>query len=339
MNNMKTNQIEQIEVGYFCNFYDKEPKKVKLIDALVTIPRFLEGNFELLRNIQDSEVQKEEKKKFPMFTPSAVCGFDENGIGTRKHDFVLSKNNIIALDIDEQDNEGKDFDKLKNALFSLNYVYAVSKSIRGKGLFVIVLIEDINDIKEHYKALEDDFIACGIKLDRACKDLTRARYLSYDNEILIKQNCEVVSYNKKKNDFTELSNRIKDEQYSIRKTLLSRQDNTKRIYGALKYLMNELNYGGDGSYNDWIHEGFMISSLIDMLGYQFCEEMFIKYSMNTIGFKSVEDVQKKFKNLSCSGNKVMYDDTVVYYFGKLKRILGQKWYSQLDKYIQENINN
>ena len=105
---MKAEELANISVGYFCNFYDKVSKYAKLYDCLYKIPNLMKNDFARLRSISDQDIQKEEKKQFPMFTPSAICGFDENGEGTRKHDYVIQKNNIMAIDIDKQDNEGVD---------------------------------------------------------------------------------------------------------------------------------------------------------------------------------------------------------------------------------------
>ena len=200
---MKAEELANISVGYFCNYYDKVSKHARLYDCLFKIPNLMKNDFARLRAISDQDIQKEEKKKFPMFTPSAICGFDEEGEGTRKHDYVIQKNNIMAIDIDKQDNEGVDMNYLKQALFRLPYVYAVSYSIRGNGLFMIIAIEDVNDLVKHFKALENEYRASGIVIDKACKDLTRGRYISYDPGVLIKTEGEIIPYAKKHEELVD----------------------------------------------------------------------------------------------------------------------------------------
>ena len=62
--NMKANEIGQIQVGYFSNFYDRVPKHTTLDNCLTCIPQYLKDNFEHLRQIKDESEQKKEKLKW-----------------------------------------------------------------------------------------------------------------------------------------------------------------------------------------------------------------------------------------------------------------------------------
>jgi len=289
-----------------------------------------------LRGMEDKAAQKAAKVNFPLFTPSAVCGDDENGIGTRKHEFVISKNNIIVIDIDKDKNQwlnDETIPKLKNALMSMSYVYAVSISIRGNGLFAVIPIENADNIREHFNALEKDFREAGIILDTACKDLTRARFLSYDPDVRIKEDTEIEIYNKKYNphELDDYTKRI------IEQRRISNQmrygDDENRLKYALDYLFDECGYCGTGDYNEWIHEAFMLSALVSKFGYVYCLDKFMTYSRNTPGFKNPDDVTRKFENITNTNKNITDIDS--YYFGKLKRQIGNDWVKRLNDYIEK----
>ena len=66
---MRAEELANISVGYFCNYYDKVSKQARLYDCLKTIPENLINDFVRLRSISDQDIQKEEKQR-----NSAVAG-------------------------------------------------------------------------------------------------------------------------------------------------------------------------------------------------------------------------------------------------------------------------
>ena len=251
-----------------------------------------------------------------MFTPGAICGYDENGIGTRKHEYVLSKNNLLVLDIDKKDNPTITMDYLKTALFKLPYIYAVSKSIRGNGLFAIVLIEDINQLVSHFKAIEKEYAECGIVIDAACKDLTRARFISYDPDILIKRNTEIIPYTKKYIEPvhiptfklpTQSSNSLSDDDVFVYKTISKIID-----YG----------YSSD-DYSQWLVDAFRLGTL-GSLG----EDLFLLLSKNSRGYKSERECLAKFKDAE-RHTKFTREDAMRYYFSIAKKKFGDGWINKI----------
>lgn len=315
--NMKANEIGQMQVGYFSNFYDRVPKHTTLDNCLTCIPQYLKDNFEHLRQIKDESEQKKEKLNFPMFTPGAICGYDENGIGTRKHEYVLSKNNLLVLDIDKKDNPTITMDYLKTALFKLPYIYAVSKSIRGNGLFVIVLIEDINQLVSHFKAIEKEYAECGIVIDAACKDLTRARFISYDPDILIKRNTEIIPYTKKYIEPVHIP------AFKLpTKSSNSLSDDDVFVYNCIEKLID---YGYSVSdYNSWWIDACRLSTLGSM-----GEDLFVHLSRQSAGYKSDSDAIKKFHNALKTSSKFDRESSMCYYFGIAKKKFGNGWINKI----------
>lgn len=312
---MKAEELANISVGYFCNYYDKVSKQTKLYDCLKTIPENLINDFVRLRTIFDQDIQKEEKKKFPMFTPSAICGFDENGEGTRKHDYVIQKNNIMAIDIDKQDNERVDMNYLKHALFRLPYVYAVSYSIRGNGLFMIIAIEDVNDLVKHFKALENEYRASGIVIDKACKDLTRGRYISYDPGVLIKTEGEIIPYAKKYEEIQRLR---------VRPVYQGSNDLAYDDIFVYKTISKIIDYGySSDDYSQWLVDAFRLGTL-GSLG----EDLFLLLSKNSQGYKSERECLTKFKDAERHTNFTR-EDAMRYYFSIAKKKFGDGWITKI----------
>lgn len=327
---MKSKEVGDITVSVFKEFYDTNLYEISLKQALVDVPkRFIKSMTEL-RAIEDETVQKREKLKFPMFTASAVCGYDPaTGKGSRRREFAVKKNPILVIDIDKQDNPNIDMDSLKQQLIKVDSVYCVCKSIRGGGLFVVMLIQYPDKLKEHFDAIYNDFLSIGIVVDNKCKDLTRARFISYDESMLIKGDEEEIKpYTKLIEESSYIKEAEENKLYRHEQTL-----NANRLMYAMDMLFDECLYCGTGDYNDWIHEAFMLASLIDTFGYAYCFEKFMTFSRNTPGFKNSDDVKKKFDNIVNTGSKSA--DIDGYYFGKLKRQLGNDWVKLLNDYIEK----
>ena len=322
---MNTTDFKNTTVSYYRNFYDKCSFNISLFDCLVTIPEHFKEQYEQLRNIKDEAWQKEQKKKFPMFVPSAVCGTDENGHATRRKDCVISKNNIMVLDIDKQDNPNIPMNNLKNLLFKLDYVYAVSTSIRGNGLFVVIAVADINNIADHFRAIYREFLNVGIILDEKCKDITRARYCSYDPDILIKEDCDIVPYSNTEKEYNEATQRIIDNRDRYNNITYSSSELTK-----VMDILFDSGYCGTGDYNDWLHECYNLCALSAELGETYCLDKFIKFSQNTPGFKSLADVERQFYQVLKRSSST-FDDPMRYYCGKLKSLLGKDWRKKINK--------
>ena len=72
----------------------------------------------------------------------------------------------------------------------LNNIAYLGRSCSGKGLFGIIPVTEKEKHLEHFLALEKDFLNMNIILDKSCKDITRLRFYSYDNEAYYNLNAE-----------------------------------------------------------------------------------------------------------------------------------------------------
>lgn len=85
----------------------------------------------------------------------------------------------------------------------------------------------------------------------------------------------------------------------------------------VKYLIDECDYRAD-TYNEWMRDGFRLATLGER-GY----ELFLHLSKKSKGFKSEEEVRKKFDNFVKSekaGKKVL-----LHYRSEAKKRIGEGW--------------
>lgn len=130
---------------------------------------------ELDKNKRDSL-----KAKLPYVTISGE--FDKrSNAGLKQH------SGLIAIDFDNVE----DIDLLKSKLKKDKYVNACFLSASGKGLCAIIKIEP----DKHTEAFDGilHYMANSYKvwIDKACRDISRPRYVSYDPNIYINENSEL----------------------------------------------------------------------------------------------------------------------------------------------------
>ena len=137
---------------------------------------------------------KDLKSKLFAFTPSCICKGK-----TLKKENVTHINNIIAIDIDHDDNPTLSVEQMKQIVKQLPYVRYCSLSVGGKGIYCLIpfLKEYANkdNFKEVFLSLQKDFAEMGIIIDKSCSNYNRARYVSYDTNEYWNDRC--IIYNKK----------------------------------------------------------------------------------------------------------------------------------------------
>lgn len=141
--------------------------------------------------------------------------------GTFKHrnlEGLQKHSGYIAIDIDKLENLPETFSNL----ILDNYIHALFRSCTERGLCAIIKInpkshsESFNFLSEYF------FSKYNINIDESCKDVCRARYVTYDPDIYINDSSQlcavkpepkrkpapVVNYVFQENDFTEIINQV-----------------------------------------------------------------------------------------------------------------------------------
>ncbi|MFI5141134.1 MAG: VapE domain-containing protein [Bacteroidia bacterium] len=129
---------------------------------------------ERLRSLKDVKEKKSYKESLPLFTASGL--FDE-----RKDSGLIQHSRFLILDLDKLPNvEATRMLVNADATTAFSFV-----SCGGNGLAVGVII-DPNRHRESFEFWKDYyFTKYGLRIDVACKDVSRARLVSYDEQLYI----------------------------------------------------------------------------------------------------------------------------------------------------------
>lgn len=188
------------------------------------------------RAIQDPEDRKAAKRKITAVTPSGE--FTGRGqAGLKNH------SGLICIDVDDKDNDNLN-DKVKG-LKNDPFVYAYHQSLGGLGYAIYFRIEPTKHL-DAYLALEK-YLGDTYHLiaDKACKDVTRFRFVSFDPFLYLNAKDTPVFKKYLKKEERIASHVIhahtpKDMEYIISQIRSRRIDLTQ-------------------SYHDWIQIGFALA--------------------------------------------------------------------------------
>lgn len=140
---------------------------------------------ERVRSLYGSEAYKQEKKHLPM---AAISGtFRTRNIGD-----LIEHTGLICIDIDAKDNPHLDMaEDVMTRLRELPYVFYAGKSVSGNGYFAIIPLLHKGLHRQHYCSLKHVFLEMGINIDKNCGDVTRTRFISYDDNFYMNENAEL----------------------------------------------------------------------------------------------------------------------------------------------------
>lgn len=215
-------KIQNTIVNYYQNARDNNNGQTRrLFDGIVsTYPsiNYLRGNLH-----QWSKEMKQQYKASNIPLVSVSVLFNEQDKQRTKSN-IKDYTNIIAIDIDKQDNE-TDMEIIRNRVCNMPFVFYCAKSVSGEGLFALVYLDGtLEQFEAHYLSLEDYFRNKGIIIDKQCKDATRLRYCTQDDEFYINPKACIYSGLK----YKTLPNEIKN----------NKNFNTKQTFSQLHTIYN-----------------------------------------------------------------------------------------------------
>lgn len=181
-----------MNVSYFEKFQIKG--EIDILNAL-NLGQKYKRQIDKIRSIDrknNEKLYKQMKAQLPSYTVSCICG------KSRKLEDVKHINNVIAIDIDEHDNPNLTVGEIKEIVNKMPFVRYSALSVGGKGVFCLIPFNrqyaNIDDFIGVFNALQVDFYSKGIIIDKQCKDITRLRFISYDENAYNNRQCEI--YNK-----------------------------------------------------------------------------------------------------------------------------------------------
>ena len=139
---------------------------------------------EYIRSISDEDIQKRLKLQLPVATISGTFA------PTCKAENLVAHSNLLCIDIDKKDNMDVGwFDDLKHEWHNIPQILYAGRSIRGKGWFAIFHIAYPDKHEAQFEALRRDFANSGLIIDKACKNVNRMRFISYDPEPYVNEDA------------------------------------------------------------------------------------------------------------------------------------------------------
>lgn len=178
------------EVSFYAKITSTKPKSAQKLLDLLTRAGFKDAvmNVREIKRTEGEQAYKEAKQNLPTYTVSGL--FSGASAETLKQ-----HSGLICIDIDKKDNPDlSNFDQMKELIKGVPYVAYCGHSVGGDGYFAIIPISNPKCHKGHFLSLERAFARCGIKIDTSCKDVSRKRFVSYDDEPYI--NLGAVTYDR-----------------------------------------------------------------------------------------------------------------------------------------------
>jgi len=260
------------KISYYRNVEDNVGTEISLRDFLFN-DQYKE-QIEHIRSISDEGIQKCLKLQLPVATISGTFA------PTCKAENLVTHSNLLCIDIDKKDNMDVDwFDDLKHEWHNIPQILYAGRSIRGKGWFAIFHIAYPNKHEAQFEALKRDFANSGLIIDKACKNVNRMRFISYDPEPYV--NEEATSY-------TRVWMEPKPTYH--RSCTYSGDKDMEQVEKCCK-LIEDQGIDITATYDDWFHVGAALASLGE------CgRSLFHIVSSQNAKYKASE-TDKKFDNL------------------------------------------
>ena len=259
------------KISFYSNVEDNVGMEISLRDFLFC-DQYKE-QIEHIRSLQDENIQKRLKLQLPLATISGTFA------PIRKAENLVTHSNLLCIDIDKKDNMDVTwFDDLKYEWRNIPQILYAGRSIRGKGWFAIFRIAYPDRHKDQFEALQRDFANSGLVIDRACKDVSRMRFISYDPDPYV-------------NEATTLYNKVWVEPKPTYHTSCTYSGDDMEQVEKCCRIITDRGIDITASYDDWFHVGAALASLGER-----GRSLFHLVSSQNPKYKAAE-TDKKFDNL------------------------------------------
>ena len=159
-----------MQISYYKNIKDDQ-------DVDIEISSFIEGvrsgrwqDIVLdIRAAPNKEIRDLKKKTAPLVTISG-------SFAARKDDAIRAHSGYIAIDIDNLDN----LEQMRKIINKDSYTYSCFTSISGNGLCVIYRIDGSRHLDAFNGIASYLYNNYQLIVDQSCKNVARARFVSYD---------------------------------------------------------------------------------------------------------------------------------------------------------------
>lgn len=172
-----------MEVSIYKNVSDTKGVSGDLI-AFLTTDKWKDLSLEI-RAEKDKSKRDRLKKKLPCCTPSGL-------FKARNKKGLITHSGIVCVDIDIKDNPAiTDWQKQVQQLGHIREVMFAGLSVSGNGAFCLIKIADPTQHESYFREIEEGFFQYGTTLDKACRDVSRLRFYSYNEKFYYNPDAEV----------------------------------------------------------------------------------------------------------------------------------------------------
>lgn len=309
---MKVKTLLNSKISLYKRVNETKSQTITLDDWLHKVTPAAKSHILTIRGANEIDPKAAKAMKTLNLPCCTISGVFE---GERKADKVTVMNPIICVDIDIIP-EGMTLDTLKQKVFELPYVFYLSLSARGEGIFALIYYNQENDFLTTFKSLQYDFKQMGIEIDKACKDICRLRFVSWDEHPMEKEDVEMYD--------GEYLEQFADPQFYKETKRIDAQTNIDDwfIFKTIKYLINNCGYRAD-DYQDWLMDGFRLATFGE-----YGHSLFMHLSQHSDNFNE-RDAERKWEE--CVRTTKMTRDCLAYYYGEAKRRIGPGWKCEIIK--------
>lgn len=274
-------------ISVFKNARSTDPETVAL-DVFLQSKRHI-PTIDQVRQENDKKKRDELKKNLPAATISGT-------FSKREIHGILQYNGLVCLDFDGKDNTDFTPAQMRDILASFQETYYCGLSVSGSGVYAIIRTDN-DDPQRHSEVVEylGNLIHTlgGIQYDKACKDVCRLRFISYDKEAYFNHSCATFPAKRELERIDQLMAARPPRPIKVYRADRHQSTDTtrKKVEGYIEAIEASC-VDITTDYQDWCNLGFALASEFGMEG----EEYFQRISQFNPKY-SPSDTEKKYSNL------------------------------------------
>lgn len=151
---------------------------------------------------------------FSLYEDDSLTHPGQRVMVSRRETHLKQHTGWLAIDIDLADNmQMSNFENVRMICRFRPEIALLMRSCSGSGYFGLVRLAYPERHKEHFKALLKDYAAIGITLDKACSNIGRVRFASWDDPEHIYMNENVVPYKGLEGEQSQLVSLVSRQAY------------------------------------------------------------------------------------------------------------------------------
>ena len=209
---------------------------------------------------------------FALYEDDSLTHPGQRVMVSRRESHLLQHTGWLAIDIDLADNiQLSNFENIRMVCRFRPEIGLLMRSCSGSGYFGLVKLAYPDRHKEQFKALLKDYAAIGIMLDKACSNIGRVRFASWDDPEHIYINENVVPYKGLEGEQSQLVSLASRQTYSSHHENVGykEEDNSnfweqQRVQDRLiEVIVQELvgsHRNITESYDEWVKAGWALRS-------------------------------------------------------------------------------